>query len=86
MAIKADLHRIMAKIGEADRRNGAYSRWLLTELGNDELQRILFAERSIQSGAFPSSSASLSPFGCRPSRIASTISGAKQVRGSNRLT
>ena len=35
VAIKADLHRIMAKIGEADRRNGAYSRWLLTELGND---------------------------------------------------
>jgi hypothetical protein len=33
------------------------------------------------SGAFPSISASLSPFGCRPSRIASTMSDAKQVSG-----
>jgi hypothetical protein len=31
------------------------------------------------SGPFPNNSASLSPFGCRPSRIASTMSGARQV-------
>jgi hypothetical protein len=37
-------------------------------------------------GTFPSTSASLSPFGCRPSRIASTMSGAKQVSGSSRQT
>jgi hypothetical protein len=37
-------------------------------------------------GPFPSISASLSPFGCRPSRIASTMSGAKHVSGSNRQT
>jgi hypothetical protein len=38
------------------------------------------------SGPFPSISASRSPFGCRPSRIASTISGARQVRGRSRQT
>jgi hypothetical protein len=32
----------------------------------------------------PSISASLSPFGCRPSRIASTMSGARHVRGRSR--
>ena len=37
-------------------------------------------------GPFPSISASLSPFGCRPSRIASTMSGARQVSGSSRQT
>ena len=35
---------------------------------------------------FPSISASLSPFGCRPSRIASTMSGARQVSGRSRHT
>jgi len=34
----------------------------------------------------PSISASRSPFGCRPSRIASTMSGAKQVSGRSRQT
>jgi hypothetical protein len=29
---------------------------------------------------------SLSPFGCRPSTIASTMSGARQVSGSSRQT
>jgi hypothetical protein len=38
------------------------------------------------SGPFPSISASRSSFGCRPSRIASTMSGAKQVSGSSRQT
>jgi len=38
------------------------------------------------SGPFPSISPSLSPFGCRPSRIASTMSGARQVSGSRRQT
>ncbi len=38
------------------------------------------------SGPFPSISASLSPFGCRPSRIASTMSGARQVSGRSRQT
>ena len=38
------------------------------------------------SGPFPNISASLSPLGCRPSRIASTMSGAKQVSGRNRQT
>jgi hypothetical protein len=33
------------------------------------------------SGPFPSISASLSPFGCRPSRMASTMSGARPVSG-----
>jgi hypothetical protein len=37
-------------------------------------------------GPFPSISASLSPFGCRPSRIASTTSGATQVSGRSRQT
>ena len=37
-------------------------------------------------GPFPSISASLSPFGRCPSRIASTMSGAKQVSGSRRQT
>jgi len=32
------------------------------------------------SGAFPKISASLSSFGCRSSRIASTMSGARQVQ------
>jgi transposase-like protein len=27
----------MAELGEADRRNGCYTRWLLTELGHFEL-------------------------------------------------
>jgi hypothetical protein len=35
---------------------------------------------------FPSTSASRSSFGCRPSRIASTMSGARQVRGRSRQT
>ena len=38
------------------------------------------------SGPFPSISASLKPFGCRQSSIASTMSGARQVSGSNRQT
>ena len=38
------------------------------------------------SGPFPNISASLSPFGCRPSTIASTMSGARQVSGSGRQT
>ena len=37
-------------------------------------------------GPFPNSSASRSPFGCRPSRLASTMSGAKQVSGRSRQT
>ena len=37
-------------------------------------------------GPFPSISANLSPFGCRPSRIASTMSGARQVSGRSRHT
>jgi hypothetical protein len=37
-------------------------------------------------GPFPSTSASLSPFGCRPSSTASTMSGARQVRGRMRQT
>jgi hypothetical protein len=38
------------------------------------------------SGPFPSISACLSPLGCRPSRIASAKSGAKQVSGRSRQT
>ena len=34
--IDAHLER-MAKLGQADRRNGCYTRWLLTELGAIEL-------------------------------------------------
>jgi hypothetical protein len=37
-------------------------------------------------GPFPSISASFNPLGCRPSRIASTISGARQVSGRSRHT
>ena len=37
-------------------------------------------------GPFPSISASLSPFGCRPSSIASTMSGARQESGRSRQT
>jgi hypothetical protein len=37
-------------------------------------------------GPFPNTPASLSPLGCRPSRIASTMSGARQVSGSSRQT
>ena len=37
-------------------------------------------------GPIPSTSASLSPFGWRPSKIASTMSGARQVSGSSRQT
>jgi hypothetical protein len=37
-------------------------------------------------GPFPSTLASLSPIGCRPLRIASTISGAGQVSGRRRQT
>jgi hypothetical protein len=38
------------------------------------------------SGPFPSTLASLIPFGCRPSKHASTMSGAKQVIGNSRQT
>ena len=38
MALRVDRHlEEMARRGTADRRNGAYSRWLLTELGRIEL-------------------------------------------------
>ncbi len=38
MALRVDRHlEEMAQRGQADRRNGAYSRWLLTELGRIEL-------------------------------------------------
>jgi hypothetical protein len=37
-------------------------------------------------GPISSTSASLSPFGWRPSNIASTMSGARQVNGSSRQT
>ena len=38
MAETIDRHlERMAEVGEADRRNGAYTRWLLTELGMIEL-------------------------------------------------
>ncbi len=38
MALRVDRHlEEMAARGAADRRNGAYSRWLLTELGRIEL-------------------------------------------------
>ncbi len=39
MASEVDRHlEEMARLGEADRRNGSYSRWLLCELGEIELQ------------------------------------------------
>jgi hypothetical protein len=37
-------------------------------------------------GPIPSTSASLNPFGWRPSKIASTMSGARQVSGRRRHT
>ena len=38
MALRVDRHlEEMARRGRADRRNGGYSRWLLTELGRFEL-------------------------------------------------
>ena len=36
------------------------------------------------SAPFPGISTSLSPFGCRPSRMAATMSGATQVSGTRR--
>ncbi len=39
MALRVDRHLVeMAARGAADRRNGGYRRWLLTELGRIELQ------------------------------------------------
>jgi hypothetical protein len=53
----------------------------------DPLTRLQALRCSSQtSGPFPSISANRSPFGCRPSRMASTMSGAKQVSGRRRQT
>ena len=51
MAARNDRHLDeMAERGEADRRNGSYGRWLMTELGEIEL-RVLRTRRFSALGA-----------------------------------
>jgi hypothetical protein len=52
--------------------------------GEVKLQRRRMSSNIRRHRTLASVSASFIPFGCRPSRIASTMSGARQVSGSSR--